>query len=495
MSDLNPMGKDRTVASLFEKHRPGTGSYFAGPEHTQGQEPAGALEGIPAHLLRKAAPTLPEMPEPEVVRHYTQLSSLNYSVDHGLYPLGSCSMKYNPKINEEAARLPGFARLHPQQPSADFPGALELIGHLTEAMCEIFGFDAFTLQPAAGAHGEFTACLILKRYFEDRGETERSVLLIPDSAHGTNPASAAISGFSTVEVKSKPNGRVNLDDLKTKLNDRTAGIMLTNPNTLGLFENEILELADMVHKAGGQLYYDGANANALVGNVRPGDTGFDVCHVNLHKTFSTPHGSGGPGSGPVGVKAHLAPYLPAPLVVRQGQGWATLVPEKSIGRVKLGYGNFGMLVRAWAYLLAAGGVGVRDISRLAILNANYLKTLLDDVFEPAVPGHCKHEFVVHVQGLAKDHGVKALDIAKRLLDYRVHPPTVYFPLTVRECLMMEPTETETLATLEDFAWVLNTVAREAQENPDFLHGAPYTTPVRRLDEVGAARNPVLTWPG
>ncbi len=454
------------------------------------------LSELPAGLTRDALP-LPELSEVDVVRHFTRLSQLNYSVDTGFYPLGSCTMKYNPKINEEVARLPGFTAIHPLQPIETVQGSLALMYHLQEALKEIGGFAGMTLQPAAGAHGEMTGVLIMRAYQKDRGETQRNKILIPDSAHGTNPASSAMAGLKVVQLPSDERGNVDLDALRAECDDTLVGLMLTNPNTLGLFEEHVLEIAEIVHAAGGLLYGDGANLNALLGIARPGDLGIDVMHFNLHKTFSTPHGGGGPGSGPVGVAEHLVDFLPAPIVdiVEPAEEdipplYGFVTPKKSIGRVKAFHGHFSMMARAYTYILMHGAEGLRRVAEDAVLNANYLMARLKDTYPVPYGRICKHEFVAEgkVEGAP---GVRALDIAKRLLDYGFHPPTNYFPLIVHEALMIEPTETESLQTLDAFAEALLQIAEEAREDPDLLHEAPRTTPVGRLDEVKAARELVL----
>lgn len=449
---------------------------------------------LPGNYLREEAPDLPEVSELDTVRHFVRLSRMNFGVDVGFYPLGSCTMKYNAKVAEDAASLPGFTNLHPYQPAELTQGALQLMYEMQRDLAEITGMDEFTLQPAAGAHGEMTGMLIIKAYLESRGEAKRTKVIVPDSAHGTNPASATMCGFKVVEVKSDERGGVDLESLKQVLGPDVAALMLTNPSTLGLFEDNIKEIADLVHRAGGLLYYDGANLNAIMGYARPGDMGFDVVHLNLHKTFGTPHGGGGPGSGPVGVKAKLAPFLPKPVVVKQGDRYdLDYQRPQSIGRVKAFYGNFGVVVKAYTYIRALGGGGLKQVSEHAVLNANYIKHRLSDQLRIPFPRLCMHEFVASPPKDLKEKGVKTLDIAKRLLDYGYHPPTVYFPLIVEEALMIEPTETENKETLDQFADSLIKVLAEARENPDTLKNAPYTTPVRRLDEVTAARKPVLGW--
>jgi glycine dehydrogenase subunit 2 len=449
--------------------------------------------------LRRSSLSLPEVAEADVVRHYVRLSQMNYSVDTGLYPLGSCTMKYNPKVNEAAARRPGFALIHPLQDPSTAQGALALICGLQEMIAEIGGFSAVSLQPSAGAHGEFTGVLIMRAWHRDRGDTKRTRILVPDSAHGTNPATTTMSGLEVVEISSDARGNVDLEKLNAALDDRTAGLMLTNPNTLGLFDENILEVTRLVHEAGGLVYGDGANFNAILGITRPGELGIDVMHFNLHKTFSTPHGGGGPGSGAVGVSKELAEYLPGPLAARQGKGssatYAWKSPRRSIGRVKSFHGNFGVLVRAWTYIRMHGAEGLRAIAENAVLNANYLQARLRDTY-PVPHGNrtCMHEFVAQGK-LAAAPDVRALDISKRLIDHGFHPPTNYFPLIVPEALMIEPTETESRETLDRFAEAMLTIAREAADNPQLLQDAPHDSPVRRLDEVKAAKELKLTAAG
>jgi len=454
------------------------------------------LGNLPAGLTRTELP-LPELSEVDVVRHFTRLSQLNYSIDTGFYPLGSCTMKYNPKINEETARLSGFASAHPLQPVETVQGSLALMYHLQEALKEIGGFAAVTLQPAAGAHGEMTGVLIMRAYHQANGASRRDKILIPDSAHGTNPASSAMAGMRVVQLPSDRRGNVDLEALRAECDDTLVGLMLTNPNTLGLFEEHILEVTRMVHAAGGLVYGDGANLNALLGIARPGDLGIDVMHFNLHKTFSTPHGGGGPGAGPVGVAEHLADFLPAPVVdiIEPAEDdipplYGFITPKRSIGRVKAFHGHFAMMVRAYTYILMHGPAGLRQIAENAVLNANYLMARLKDTYPVPYERTCMHEFVAEGR-IAGAEGVRALDIAKRLLDYGFHPPTNYFPLIVHEALMIEPTETESQQTLDAFADALLQIAEEARSNPRLLHAAPHTTPVGRLDEVKAARELVL----
>lgn len=438
-------------------------------------------------LLRRAAARLPEVPEPEVVRHYTRLSSLNYHIDKGIYPLGSCTMKHNPRINEKCASLPGFTGLHPLQEDDQCQGALALMHGLEQALAEVSGMDAVSLQPVAGAHGELTALMVIHAYHRHKGH-ERRFVLIPDSAHGTNPASVVLAGYEPRGVKSGADGTIDLADLKSKMDDEVAAIMITNPNTLGLFEKNIAEIAEIVHGRGGLLYMDGANLNALMGLVKPGKIGFDVMHFNLHKTFSTPHGGGGPGSGPIGVSKALAPFLPSPRIEKTEKAFRFAAGNPlSIGRVHSFYGNFLIMVRAYTYILMLGGKGLREATENAILNANYLLNKLKDKFTVPYPGHPLHEFVLSAE-LFKDKGIKTLDIAKRMLDYGVYAPTIYFPLIVHEAIMIEPTETESREELDRFVSIIESIVREIGENPDLVKNAPHTTPVRRLDEVKAAKD-------
>jgi glycine dehydrogenase subunit 2 len=474
---------------IFELSRPGRKGYQL-PADKFGTD---ALAALPADLMRQNAPELPEVSELEVVRHYTNLSNKNFGVDTGFYPLGSCTMKYNPKINEEIAAMPEFAALHPLQDAGTAQGALELYYNLQQALANISGLAEFTLNPYAGAHGELTGLMVMRQYHISRGDTKRTKVIVPDTAHGTNPASAMVAGLEVVEVKSKPNGSIDVEDLKPLLDDTVAGIMMTNPNTVGMFETEILEIADLVHKAGGLLYYDGANLNPLLGKVRPGDMGFDIMHINLHKTFSTPHGGGGPGSGPVGVAAHLVEYLPNPRVRKGEDGrFYADTDEKSLGNVSTFFGNFGVMMKAYAYILSLGRDNIRNVGPMATLNANYIKESLKDLYKLPIDGVCKHEFVF--DGLAdKSTGVTTLNVAKRLLDFGFHAPTIYFPLLFHESMMIEPTETESLETLDEFIEVMRQVAREAAENPDMVKAAPVTTEISHPDETGAAKNPILSY--
>jgi len=436
---------------------------------------------------------LPEVSELELVRHYTRLSQKNYAIDTVFYPLGSCTMKYNPKVNEKAASIEGLTQVHPLQPEATAQGSLKLMYELQEALKEIAGFAGVSLQPAAGAHGEFAGVLIMRAYHESRGDTKRTKILIPDSAHGTNPASSAMSGFSVVEIPSDERGNVDLEALKVECDETVVGLMLTNPNTLGLFEEHVLEVNETIHACGGLVYGDGANLNALMGIARPGDLGFDVMHFNLHKTFTTPHGGGGPGSGPVGVSQRLAPFLPGPIAAHAGDGYQLVMPAKSIGRLKAFYGNYGMFIRAYTYIRMMGPNGLRAAAENAVLSANYLKAKVAPHFPVAVERTCMHEFVAH--GDVEGTDVRALDVAKRLIDYGFHSPTNYFPLIVHDALMIEPTETESKETLDAFAGAMAHIAEEARTNPELLHSAPHSAPVTRLDEVKAARSPVLCYKG
>lgn len=449
---------------------------------------------IPEEFLSNEELDLPEVSEVDVVRHYTNLSTLNFGVDTGMYPLGSCTMKYNPKINEEIIANPKLARLHPKQDDYQVQGALEAMYTLQKSLCEISAMDYMTLQPAAGAHGEITAITIFKKYHEVNGNSEKNEIIVPDSAHGTNPATAAMAGYKVVEVKSNEKGVVDVEDLRKVVNEKTAGLMLTNPNTLGLFETKIKEIAEIVHEAGGLLYYDGANANAILGHARPGDMGFDAIHFNVHKTFSTPHGGGGPGAGPVGVKKFLRDYLPKPIVEKDGDKYfLDYNMEHSIGRMKDFQGHFGILMRALTYILTMGSDGLKCASTTAVLNANYLQAQLKDDYNLPHDFICKHEFVLGGLKDDCDGQVKTLDVAKRLLDMGFHPPTVYFPLIVHEALMVEPTETEPKQTLDEFVAAMKQIAQEARENKDILLEAPITTVVRRPDETEAAKKLILTY--
>ncbi len=485
------MTPDRTEPLIFDKSMSGHHGTDLPPVGVPGRTVADLLPGV---ALRADAPRLPEVSELQVVRHYTRLSHLNHSVDTGFYPLGSCTMKYNPKLNEEVCALPGFSGLHPYQRPDEVQGILGLMYETELALLEITGMHRASLQPAAGAHGELAGILMIKAYHSARGEDHRDTVIAPDSAHGTNVASAAMAGYKVVEIKSSSRGLVDLDALRGALSDRTAALMLTNPNTLGLFEEDILEITHLVHEVGALCYYDGANLNAIMGKARPGDMGMDVVHVNLHKTFSTPHGGGGPGSGPVAVTRALEPFLPLPLVTRADDGTFALDHERpqSIGRMKGFLGNIGVVIRAYAYILRMGAEGLTQASEDAVLNANYLRMRLHELFPAAFDRTCMHEFVISAKNRV-DSGGSALNIAKRILDFGMHAPTVYFPLIVPEALMVEPTETEDLQTLDAFVEVMRQIDRELREEPETVRLAPHTTPVRRPDETGAARHPVLRW--
>jgi glycine dehydrogenase subunit 2 len=480
-----------TEPLIFEKSSPGRCGYSLPPLDVP-EIPLNEL--IPEGMLDIAGKPLPEVSELDVIRHYIRLSQKNFSVDSHFYPLGSCTMKYNPKINEEIGSLPGFAECHPYQSEESLQGALAVLGMLEKFLCEITGMDSFTLQPAAGAHGELTALLMTRAYFNHRKESRR-IVLVPDSAHGTNPASASMSGFTVVQVASNDRGMVDIGDLEKHLSDDVACLMMTNPNTLGIFEVDICRISRMIHDRGGILYYDGANLNATLGIVRPGDMGFDLMHINPHKTFSTPHGGGGPGAGPVGARGELAKFLPYPaLRYDEARGIYSLDFDRplSIGRVRAYYGNFLILLRALAYLLSLGGKGLKEVTEIAVLNANYLLHSLSELFAISYKGRCMHEFVVSARE-QKKKGVKALDIAKRLLDYGYHAPTVYFPLIVEEALMIEPTETESRQTLDGFIEALRVICREIDNEPEMVLAAPHCTSVKRLDDVVAARKPDLRW--
>ncbi|HEX7400992.1 MAG TPA: aminomethyl-transferring glycine dehydrogenase subunit GcvPB [candidate division Zixibacteria bacterium] len=456
-------------------------------------------ELIPKDRLREELPSLPELSEVDVARHFIRLSIMNHHVDKGFYPLGSCTMKYNPKINEALVRLNGLAHLHPFQTEDTYPGALKLMFELGEYVEEISGMDEISLQPAAGAHGELTSLLIIHAYHK-KNKSKRTKVIIPDSAHGTNPASVITAGFSTMQIKSNSKGLIDVEELKKAMGEDVAALMITNPNTLGLFETDILEIARVVHDAGALLYMDGANLNALMGIAKPGDMGFDVVHFNLHKTFSTPHGGGGPGSGPVGVKENLAPFLPVPVVVKRAGKKETeeyhldYKRPQSIGRMHSFYGNFGVMVRAYVYIRQNGAKGLREVSENAIINANYLREILKQYYHLPYDDFCQHEFVLSGDR-QKEKGVKTLDIAKRLLDFGLHAPTVYFPLIVHEALMIEPTETESKESLDEFADAMIKIAKEVEENPGVVTSAPHVTPVGRLDEVKAAKDLNLRWKG
>ncbi|MEG2202661.1 MAG: aminomethyl-transferring glycine dehydrogenase subunit GcvPB [Christensenellaceae bacterium] len=445
---------------------------------------------LPSEYERKQPPKLPEIAEVDLVRHYMELSRRAYGVDNGFYPLGSCTMKYNPRVNDDVAGM--FTNIHPLQPINTVQGCLEISYLLQQSLCEICGMDAFTLQPAAGAQGEWTGLQLIKAYHMARGDEQRINVIVPDSAHGTNPASAAMLGYHIINIPSTKEGTVDVSALRSAVNHQTAALMLTNPNTLGIFEKDIKEIAQVVHEAGGLVYYDGANLNAVMGISRPGDMGYDVVHLNLHKTFSTPHGGGGPGSGPVGCKAHLKEFLPVPVITFDGESYDFDYDlPNSIGKVKNFYGNFLVYVRAYAYILSLGAQGLKEASENAVLNANYLRVALQDYSDLKYTQPCMHEFVLSLETLKKETGVSALDIAKGLLDKGIHPPTMYFPMIVHEALMLEPTETESVETLENAAEVFKELFEKAKTDAQSLHEAPTTTPVRRLDEVQAARHPIL----
>jgi glycine dehydrogenase subunit 2 len=473
---------------LFETSRPGRRTAIL-PEPDVPDRPLEEL--VPRDQLADSPPPLPELGELDVVRHYTNLSVANMAIDSNFYPLGSCTMKYNPRRNERLASLPGMASLHPYQDETTIQGMLALLYELQEYLAEIAGLHAVSLQPAAGAHGELTALLVASAYFRDQGQ-RRTKVLIPDSAHGTNPASAHLAGFEAVTVRSGPDGLVDLADLTARLDDQTAVFMITNPNTIGLFDPQIGRIAERLHQRGALLYLDGANMNAILGVARPGDLGVDLMHYNPHKTFSGPHGGGGPGAGPIAVRDHLAAYLPAPLVARRDDGSYRLDHDrpKSIGRVRSYFGNVGVLVRAYCYIRSQGPDGLRRVAEHAVLNANYLLARVQGAYPVPFGTRCMHEFVASARGLARDRGVRAMDVAKRLLDFNMHAPTVYFPLIVPEALMIEPTETESRETLDRFAEALLHIA---EEDADLLHQAPLTTPIGRPDEVAAARHPVVRW--
>jgi glycine dehydrogenase subunit 2 len=496
-----PMQRER-AATIFEKSKPGRRAAVL-PAAEVPEPPLEEL--IPANLLRDEPPRLPEVAEPEIVRHYNRLSRRNFDLDTGLYPLGSCTMKHNPRLNERVAALPGHARLHPAQDPRRSQGALELMWLLQESLAEICGLPHVSLQPSAGSHGELAGLLLTRAFHADRGEV-RSKVLAPDTAHGTNPASVSMAGYDVVKVATNERGGVEMDDLRAKVDEEVACLMLTNPNTLGLFDENIAEIAALIHEVGGTLYYDGANLNAVMGHSRPGDMGFDIVHVNLHKSFSQPHGGGGPGAGPIAVSERIEPFLPRPQVVRRASGNGSgptydldLDRPKSIGRLRGFQGNFGVFVRSGTYILSLGADGLAEASETAVLNANYLKARLaagraGKYLPVAFERHCMHEFVLSGKPMKRELGIATLDLAKRLLDFGFHPPTVYFPLLVEEALMVEPTETETKESLDAFAAAIEQILAEAEQDPEQAKQAPYTTPVRRLDEVKATRKPVVREP-
>lgn len=470
---------------VFELSRPGRRCVFLPQSETPSYD-------IPEHFRKEDSIRLPEVAEIDLVRHYIGLSKKAHGVDSGFYPLGSCTMKYNPRINEEAAALTGFSQIHPYQPIETVQGALGAMYHLQQSLCEISGMDAFTLQPAAGAHGEFTGMLLIHAYHAANQDTKRTKVIVPDSAHGTNPASAAMAGYEVLTVPSNDMGGVDMDALRSMVDDQVAALMLTNPNTLGLFDPNIKEIADLIHEFGGLLYYDGANLNAIMGLSRPGDMGFDVVHLNLHKTFSTPHGGGGPGSGPVGVKKHLIPFLPNGTIVKEEDNIVIKQNDpQAIGRMRSFYGNFLTNIRALTYILVLGKEGCKEASLNAVLNANYMMEKLKDLYTVAYPQTCMHEFVLSLEKEKEQHGITAKDIAKALLDFNIHPPTMYFPQIVHEALMIEPNETESKETLDHAIEVFRHLYTLITEDPDILRNAPTSTPVRRVDDVMAARNPIL----
>ena len=489
--------------TIFERSKPGRRAFTPPALDVPARTPE---DLIPSHLLRREPPRLPEVSEPEIVRHYNRLSKRNFDLDTGFYPLGSCTMKHNPKLHERVAALPGNAKLHPLQDPRRAQGALELMWRLQRALAEIAGLPHVSLQPSAGSHGELAGVLLTRAYHEDRGE-RRTKVLTPDTAHGTNPATVTMAGYDVVKVGTDEYGNVDVEDLRAKADEQVACLMLTNPSTLGLFEPGIEEIANVVHGVGATLYYDGANLNAIMGICRPGDMGFDIVHFNLHKSFTQPHGGGGPGAGPIAVSERIEPYLPRPLVVQRSTSGNGAEPifdlnydrPKSIGRLRGFHGNYGVFVRSYAYIRSLGAAGLREVSEVAVLNANYLLALLrkqglDEYLPPAYDRICMHEFVLSGDPMKRELQIKTLDLAKRLLDYGMHPPTIYFPLIVEESLLIEPTETETKETLDRFAEVIGQIIREAREDPEQVRSAPHTTPVRRLDEATAARKPVTTQP-
>jgi len=444
-------------------------------------------------MRQSIPPPLPQLTEIELSRHYTRLIKRTFGVNSGFYPLGSCTMKYNPRINEEMAALPGFTDIHPLQPEHTIQGCMEIISLTEKALCEITGMDAFSFQPAAGAHGELVGVLLIKAYHESHGDMKRTKIIVPDAAHGTNPATAAMAGYTIVNIPSNQEGCVDLGKLRESVGDDTAGLMLTNPNTLGLFDKNILEITKIVHEVGGLNYYDGANLNAIIGIVRPGDMGFDIVHLNLHKTFSTPHGAGGPGSGPVGCKKLLHEFLPVYYPVEKDGVYTFSDPSKTIGSVKAFYGNFLVVVRALTYIQTLGAEGARDVAIHAVLNANYMQKRLSEYYDVAFEGLCMHEFILTLQKIKAEKGITALDVSKALLEYGIHPPTMYFPLIVPEALMVEPTETESKETMDEAIEAFKKIYEVIQTHPESLHDMPLTTPIRRPDEVTAARNPKLKW--
>ncbi|MEG0254242.1 aminomethyl-transferring glycine dehydrogenase subunit GcvPB [Vagococcus sp.] len=471
---------------VFERSRPGRRNDFIPALDVEKAE-------LPEELVRKQPLRLPEISQVDMSRHYTELADNSFGVNNGFYPLGSCTMKYNPKINDEMSGLPNFAQIHPFQPIDTAQGSMEVYYTAEKLLTEITGMDAMTFQPAAGAQGELTGVMLIKAYHENNGDFKRNKIIVPDSAHGTNPATASMVNFETINIPSKPNGRVDLEKLKEAVGEDTAGVMLTNPSTVGLFEHDIIEITEIIHDAGGLCYYDGANLNAIMGTVRPGDMGFDVVHLNIHKTFSTPHGGGGPGAGPIGCKEFLKPYLPNYQVIKVGDRYEFEMPEKSIGHVKTFYGHFAVVVRALTYILTLGKEGIPQASKTAVLNANYMRHELKDVFDMAYEGPCMHEFVMTLDTLKKETGVTALDVSKALLDNGMHPPTMYFPDVVKEALMIEPTETESRETLDKVVDVFKKIHQQAYEDAEVIKNAPVNTLIGRVDETTAARNPILTY--
>ena len=471
---------------LFERSVSGRGMNYLPKADTGNRMPEDKY-------LRKSRLRLPEISEVDLGRHYTELAKQTHGVNDGFYPLGSCTMKYNPRVNEEIASLEGFTQIHPLQPVESVQGAMEVLYKSEQLLCRITGMDALTFEPAAGAHGEYTGLLLIRRYHQEKGDKERNVIIVPDSAHGTNPASAVMAGFKVVNIPSNENGGVDLQALKNAVGKDTAGLMLTNPNTLGLFDPNILEITKIIHEAGGLCYYDGANLNAIMGRVRPGDMGFDCVHLNLHKTFATPHGGGGPGSGPVGCKEFLRKYLPCHMVEEKDGSYVFSDPERSMGQVRTYYGNFLVIVKALAYILTLGKEGIREASGKAVLNANYMMHKLKNHYHVAYDQTCMHEFVLCLEDLKKETGVSAMDIAKGSLDYGIHPPTMYFPLIVHEALMFEPTETESREVIDEAVRIYLDLFEKAHKDPDYLHSAPHHCPIGRPDETKAAREPVLKY--
>jgi len=475
---------------IFEVSQPGHVGYALPDKEFSKMD---YTEHFKSDTLRKSELEFPEVNETEVVRHYTALSNLNFGVDTGFYPLGSCTMKYNPKINEEMANNPNFAGIHPEQPVEDVQGTLELMQLASDSLAEVTGMDVMSLQPAAGSHGELTGLMIMKAYHLKNGEGHRKNIIVPDAAHGTNPASANVAGFKIIEINSTSNGAIDIESLEAAIDENFAGLMLTNPSTLGLFEKNIEKITQIVHDAGGLLYYDGANMNAIMSQVRPGDMGFDIIHLNLHKTFSTPHGGGGPGAGPIGVKSFLEPFLPYPVLTKINKKFILDYDRPdSIGKIKNYYGNIGIIIRAYTYILTMGADGLKRASEVAVLNANYLQTRLKEHYRLPIDEVCKHEFVLS-GNFGLTHGINTIDIAKRLIDYGFHPPTIYFPLIIDQAMMIEPTETESLENMDKFVDAMISIRKEIEDEPDLLHQAPSTTYINRIDELAAARNPIIVY--